>query len=139
MVIMAMSIALISFVIKTSSVEIFPVFSFKIRAIVGIVPTVAIVSVPGRVVVINIPGVFIFINDGITLILVNRGRGRSIFIVVCGRGLINNRRRGSYIGGSGRNINSCTGDTEADMCVNVNLRITSGSDEAGGYNGGKNE
>jgi hypothetical protein len=124
--------------IKTSSVEIRPVFSFKVRTIVGVIVTVAIVTIPGGVVIINIPGEFIFVNDGVTLIGVCGRGGRCISVIVGRRLLIDNRGR-SNVSRSGRNIYPCAGDTEADMCVNVNLGITLRRDEAGGYDGGKNE
>ena len=106
--------------IKTSSVEISPMLSFKVRTVVGVIVTVAIVTIPGGVGIINIPGEFIFVNDRITLIGVCGRRGRCISVIVDRRLLINNRGR-SNVGRAGRNIYPCAGDTEADMCVNVNL------------------
>jgi hypothetical protein len=122
----------VPFVVKTAVVEIGIVLSFEIRAIVCIVPTVMIVTLPHGVVVVNIPG-----ELGFIVALVGRG---DIFLVAYGRrsGLI---VYGGWcnIGGSGRDIYSRAGDTEADVGVDIDLRIAFCSDEAGCYNGGNNQ
>jgi hypothetical protein len=130
-------------VVKSAVVEICIVLSFEIRAIVRVVPTVMVVALPYRVIVVNISGELRFISSLSTLV-----GSRGIFVIVYGsrgrscvyrRLLIDYRGCGGIISGSGRDIHSRAGDTEADVGVDINLRIAFSSDEAGGYNGGKNE
>lgn len=126
-------------VVETSVVEISVVFSFKVGTIVGIVKTIAIVSVPGGIGIIGISGEIVLICDGIISILVYRGWCGSIAIIVDRCALIYDRRSRGDISGAGRYIYSCTGDAEANVCIDIYLRITFSSDEAGSYEGGKNK
>jgi hypothetical protein len=96
-------------VVEASVVEISIVFSFKVRTIVGVVKTIAIVSVPCGIGIIGISGELVLIC-AIISILVYRGW--------CGGDICRGR---SDISGAGRDINSCAGDTEADVCVYIYL------------------
>ena len=130
-------VVFIPVVVKTTVVEISVMLSFEIRAIVGIVPTVTVVALPYGIVIVNVPGELGFIASLITLV-----GCRGIFVIVYGsrgRGRLIVYRGWCDIGGSGRDIHSRAGDTEADVGVDINLRIAFCSDEAGGYNGGENE
>jgi uncharacterized membrane protein YgdD (TMEM256/DUF423 family) len=125
-------------VVKTSVVEISVVVSFKVGTIVGIVKAIAIVSVPGGIGIIGISGELVLICNAIISVLVYRGWCGGIAIIAGWCALIYDRSRGD-ISGAGRNIHSCAGDTEANVCVDIYLRIAFSSDEAGSYEGGKNK
>lgn len=121
-----------SFMVEPAAIEVVPVVSFEIGAIVFEVEAVAIVAVPGGVVIVGVAGEF-GLADGRSCIvstLVHRG------------GFINGGRfiNGSRFVNRGRcDIYPGARDTEADVRVYKNLGITFGSDEAGGYNGRKDE
>src|SRR5271170_4893676 len=51
--------------VKTTAVEITGISLFKKRAVMGVVPIIAIVTVPGRKVVISISGELVFIDHAI--------------------------------------------------------------------------
>jgi hypothetical protein len=91
-----------------------PVISLKRRTVMLVINPVPEMSVPCRVAIISVPGELIFIDY--------RGGSRSIYSG------INDRCRNSY-----------TYMPESDMSIDIDLGITSGSDEAGGYNGCEDE
>jgi hypothetical protein len=87
-----------------------PMVSHEDGAIVFVINPVPEVTVPGRVAIVSVTGELIFIHYG-------RG-SRSIYSAIhdrCGK--------------------SHTYMPETDMGIDIDLGITSGSDEAGGYNG----
>jgi len=105
-------------------VEIAYILSFEIRAIVFIIDPVTEVPVPDRVVIIHTPGKFIFIDyrSGIISFLV--GRSGSVFILINGSGLINDRGRLGLINHRRRRrsgINPYSGQPETYMCVDIYL------------------
>jgi len=73
-------VVLVPVAVKATVVEISIVLSFKVRAIVCVVPTVTIVALPYGVVVVDVPGVLGFITSLITLV-----GCRGIFVIVYGR------------------------------------------------------
>jgi hypothetical protein len=112
--------------VKTPAVEIGPVVSFEVGAVVIEVDAVTVVAGPGGVVIVNIAGIFGFthVRCGVVTAIVF---GRIVYWCRCG-GSINR---------SWCNIHPGAGDTKADVGVYVYLGVAFGSDEAGGNNGGE--
>jgi hypothetical protein len=114
--------------VKMTTIKVGPVVSFKERTVVLKVETVPVVTIPGRVVIISVPGELGFTDSrsGIITIRINRCRGGRIGPT------INNGCRGGY-------IEPGSGNPETDVCAYKYLRITLGSDEAGGYDGSEDK
>ena len=120
-----------SCVVEAAMREISPVVPFEERTVVFEVETIPVVTVPGRIVIISISGEIRFKN------------GRSRIVSACVY------RSGSDIAaiyyGCGRNkgpANNGEPDTcmpESDAGADIDLGITFGSDEAGGYDGCKDK
>jgi hypothetical protein len=110
--------------IEPTMVEICGMVSIEERAIVFEIDPVAIVTAPGRIVIIGISGEICF-DDG-----------RTGIIAAC-------VYRGACVdhgcGYSGSYIDPGCGNTETNMRAYEYLRIAFSSDEAGGYDGGKDK
>ena len=111
-----------TFMVKTTTAEIFPVFPFKIRTVVRKVETIPVMSVPGRVIVISITREFVFVNYGCRSIvsILADWRRRGIFILVHRGGrriliLVNYHRSGPGNNHPGR------ANAEAKMGVDIYL------------------
>jgi hypothetical protein len=99
--------------IEPAMIEVSGMISIEERTIVLEIDPVAIVTAPGRIVIISISGEIGF-DDG-------------------GSGIV---ARGGY---RRTNVNPGGRNTETNMRADEYLRIAFSSDEAGGYNGGKDK
>ncbi len=111
-------------VVKCPMIEVSGVVSVEERAIVFEIDPVAKVTIPGRITIIGISWEICFDDrrSGVVAICINRS------------GCIDNG-----CGDGGADINPGSGYTETYMRTDDYLRITFASDEAGGYNGGKDK
>jgi hypothetical protein len=96
-------------VVEATMIEISPVVSFEERTVVFEVETIPVVTVPCRIVIISIAWEIRFIAT------INYGCRSD-------KGPANNGEPDTYT-------------PEPDTRAHINLRITFGSDEAGGYDG----
>jgi len=103
--------------VEPSAVEIFPVVSHEIGAIVFEVTPVPIVATPCRVVIIDITGELGFTNGrrGIISAFIYRGR----LFINGGRFLIDRSRSG--VNGGRCNIHPRTRDTKTDVGIYIHL------------------
>ena len=114
-------------VVEATMIEISPVVSFEERTIVCEVETIPVVTIPGRVVIIGIAGEIRFEHGGGGIVAVRIYRGGS------GIAAINYGCGGDK--GPAYNGEPDTCMPESDAGADINLGITFGSDEAGGYDG----
>jgi len=101
-------------VVEATMIEISPVVSFEERTIVCEVETIPVVTVPCRIVIISIAWEIRFEDGGGCIISACEYRSD--------KGPANNGEPDTYT-------------PEPDTRAHINLSITFGSDEAGGYDG----
>jgi hypothetical protein len=99
-------------IVKTTTVKISGIPSFKERPIVSIVIVILVVTVPGRIVIISIAGEFVFI----------RYRAGRISIPI--RVLVHGRRRRIY---------RPYRNGKTNMCIHVYLSVAFDGNQAGPY------
>jgi hypothetical protein len=118
-------------VVKPTMEEISPVVPFEERTIVVEVEPIPVVAVPGRVVIISIAGEFSFTNS--------RGCIVSVRVYRSGSDIPGIKDRCRSDKGPPNNGEPDTYMAKADAGADINLGITFGSDEAGGYDGCKDK
>jgi hypothetical protein len=118
-------------VIEPTMIEICGVISVESATIVFEIDPVMIVTIPGRIIVVSIARELCFDHSrsGIVPPCINRSGSN---ISRSGRIYSGCRDSGSYINSGSRN-------PETNMRAYEYLRIAFSSDEAGGYNGGKDK
>ena len=118
-------------VIEPAMIEICGVISVESAPIMFEIDPVMIVTIPGRIIVVSIAGELGF-DNGRSGIVTPRINGSGCNIGRSGRIYHRCRYSGSYINPGSRN-------PETNMRAYEYLRIAFSSDEAGGYNGGKDK
>ena len=108
-------------VVEATAIEVSPMIPFEIRTIVCEIVPIAVVAVPGGIVIVGVAREVCFTDGGVGIV--------SAFIDGSRCGVDRSR---CYIHSGAR-------DTETDMRIYIDLGVTFGSDEAGGYNSGKDQ
>jgi hypothetical protein len=117
--------------VEATMIEIGPVISFEERTVVIEVETIPVVTVPGRVVIISIAGEIRFEHGGGCIVAACVYRSGSDVAA------INYGRRSDKRPANNGKPDTCM--PESDTGADINLGITFGSDEAGGYDGCKDK